>query len=775
MAKQADKYFQTHPWLVTETGYDANYAKVSESVFALSNETLGIRGSFDEGGTVDSLRGAYINGVYEVDELPRSYKGIVDKTHFMIPAADWLYTVIDIDGEVLDLGKVKFSAFERVLDLQKGILTRKFVWHTASGKDVQCEFTRFVDMNHGERAYQAITLCALNGDATAKVTSGISFESKHAGRDKCFWEVQHKGCDPAGSCEIIATTLQSKQSVYAGAMVQFQDGGDAQCALNSNDRIVARTATMQLIKNKPASIIKRAVILYDFTDGEQLKANGVAKLQASAAVSYEQALSAQAAYWARHWELNDVQITPSSADADAVAEEQQGIRFCSFQMAQTYKGGNVRHNIGAKGLTGEAYNGHAFWDTEACCFPFYLFTNPEAAKSLLVFRYNTLPQALERAKMLDCEGACYPIATLNGEEACNLWQHASLQFQPSSAVSYGIWHYVTVTRDDAFLWQYGAEMLLQIARFMASRVGQNPHNGAYGYYGVMGPDEFHMMVNNNAYTNYMGKRALEYAIEVLARMEKTDAPAYRALAEKTALSPAEIARWQDIAQHMAIPATPDGLIEQHDGYFDLPYIDVNAIPIEEFPLYTHWSYDRIYRTSMIKQPDVLMFLYLYNSSFTPEEKRINYEYYEPRTIHESSLSPSVHSILAAELGRMDEATRFFGYATRLDLDNYNRNTCEGLHTTSIAMAWINIVYGFAGLRSDDAVLHFAPRMPGRWQALRFRISWQGRVFSVEMKKDTTAFTLESGEAMPLIVYEKNETLTPDAPLVIATTSTPVQG
>ncbi|MCL2188246.1 MAG: family 65 glycosyl hydrolase [Defluviitaleaceae bacterium] len=771
MAKQADKYFETQPWQVIERGYDTNYAKVSESVFALSNETLGIRGSFDEGGNVESLRGAYINGVYEIDELPRSYKGIVDKTHFMVPAADWLYTQINIDGEILDLSKIKFSAFERVLDMQKGTLTRRFVWHTASGKDVQCNFTRFVDMNHGERAYQEIVLCAINGGAAANVTSGISFDTKHVGRDKCFWEVQQKDCAPNGSCEIIAVTQRSKQSVYAGALVQFNDGEkdciDELCVLDSNDRIVARRVTMQLTKGKPASIIKRAVILYDHTEGGQLRANGAAKLQESANMPYEQALKAQENYWARHWQLNDVQITPAPAEADAVAEEQQGIRFCSFQMAQTYKGGNVRHNIGAKGLTGEAYNGHAFWDTEACCFPFYLFTNPEAAKSLLVFRFNTLPQALERAKMLDCEGACYPIATLNGEEACNLWQHASLQFQPSSAVSYGIWHYVTVTRDEEFLWQYGAEMLLQIARFMASRVGQNPHNGAYGYYGVMGPDEFHMMVNNNAYTNYMGKRALEYATDVLTRMESEHPTAYRGMAEKTALNPAELVRWRDIAEHMAIPATPEGLIEQHDGYFDLPYIDVNAIPIEEFPLYTHWSYDRIYRTSMIKQPDVLMFLYLYNSSFTPEEKRINYEYYEPRTIHESSLSPSVHSILAAELGRMDEATRFFGYATRLDLDNYNRNTCEGLHTTSIAMAWINIVYGFAGLRSDDAVLHFAPRMPDRWQELRFRLSWQGRVFSVEMKKDTTAFTLESGDAMPLIVYEKEEMLSPVAVLVIA--------
>ena len=413
----------------------------------------------------------------------------------------------------------------------------------------------------------------------------------------------------------------------------------------------------------------------------------------------------------------------------------------------------MRHNIGAKGLTGEAYNGHAFWDTEACCLPFYLFTNPRAARDLLLYRYNTLPQAMERARMLDCRGACYPLATLNGEEACSLWQHASLQLQPSTAVAYGIWHYAHVTGDLDFLYDYGAEMLLQIARFLASRVEKGGKSGLYGFYGVMGPDEFHMMVNNNAYTNYMGMRTLECAAATLNGLRQARPAAYAALLEKTKLSEAEIAAWREIAEHMYIPRDETGLIEQHDGYFDLPHTDINAIPVTDFPLYDHWSYDRIYRSDMIKQPDVLMLLYLYNTSFTEAEKRVNYEFYEPRTIHESSLSPAIHSILAAELGKMDEAQRFFGFATRLDLDNYNRNTREGLHVTSIAMAWANIVYGFAGLRSDGDGLRFAPRLPQRWNRLTFSIVYRGRVIKVRMEKDRTAFRLK-GEPLEIMIYGK---------------------
>ena len=761
MAKAADQYFGADPWKVTERGFDPGYARVSESVFALSNENIGVRGFFDEGGTVDSLRGAYLNGVYELESLPKSYRGIVDKAHFMVPAADWLMTGISLDGETLDLGKVNYSGFVRELDLRAGTLLRRFVWHTASGKDLRLTFLRFADMRHGERAYQRIIFESLNFSGPVALSAGVTFDVTHEGRGGCFWGGARTEITGA-SCAAQSRTITSGQEVFAAALLDTP----AFCHGEKDGRTVSLHMTLALMQGTPLPIEKRAVVLFDGTEGETLWRAGQAALRETA--PFDEALAGQKAYWETHWKLSDVAIEPAGeAVKSAVAEEQQGVRFCSFQMAQTYNGGSVRHNIGAKGLTGEAYNGHAFWDTEACCLPFYLFTNPAAAKSLLTFRYNTLPQAVERAKMLDCKGACYPVATLNGDEACNLWQHASLQFQPSTAVAYGLWHYTRVTGDQDFVWDYGAEMLLQIARFLASRAAQNPHTGAYGYYGVMGPDEFHMMVHNNAYTNYMGKRALEYAAETLRRMKDEKPDPYAALREKTALAEEEIGVWEEISRHMALPMTKEGLIEQHDGYFALPHIDVHAIPVAEFPLYSHWSYDRIYRTDMIKQPDVLMFLYLYNASFSEEVKRINYEFYEPRTIHESSLSPAIHSILAAELGKMEAATNFFGYATRLDLDNYNRNTHEGLHTTSIAMAWVNIVYGFAGLRSDGDLLRFAPRLPARWSRLSFSLLWRGRVLAVEMQTEKTLFTLRQGGPMELLAYGTRHTLGKDGLTVAA--------
>jgi maltose phosphorylase len=346
---------------------------------------------------------------------------------------------------------------------------------------------------------------------------------------------------------------------------------------------------------------------------------------------------------------------------------------------------------------------------------------------------------MARAKDLDCEGACYPIATIDGTESCTLWQHASLQFQPTTAVAYTIWHYVHVTGDTAFLQSEGVELVVQICRFLASR-GQWSAKGKFGYYAVMGPDEFQMMVNNNAYTNYMAKRTFEFALQILDGVDLSALDC----------SPEELSKWRHMADEMFIPYdAATKLYEQHEGFFNLPHIDVDAIPVEDFPLYHHWSYDRIYRNDMIKQPDVLMFMFLYNQSFSLEEKRANYEYYEPRCIHESSLSPSVHSILASELGRHEEAFDFFQFATRIDLDNYNRNTGEGIHTTSIAAAWMNIVYGFGGMRSDGDVLSFNPSIPAHWDRYSFQVTYRGSVLRVEVSQGKVEVRVLDGEPVTI--------------------------
>ena len=472
---------------------------------------------------------------------------------------------------------------------------------------------------------------------------------------------------------------------------------------------------------------------------------------ALAQTNYEALKAESAAWWENQWKVSDIEICGDEVN-------QQGIRFCIFQLHQTLHTAKYGAVFGAKGLTGEAYNGNTFWDSEVCCLPFYLFNNPQAAKSFLKFRYDTLPEAKERAAALDCKGAFYPIATISGRECCDLWQHASLQLQASTGVAYGLWNYVHQTGDTEFLYTCGAEMLVEISRMLASRGDFDPVTGKYGYYCVMGPDEFQMMVHHNAYTNFMGQKTLRYTLETLAQMDE-------ASLAKLNVTPEEMADWKHKVDSMYIPYDEDTkLFEQHMGYFHLPELDIAAIPADQFPLYSHWSYERIYRNSMIKQPDVLMFLMLYGSEFTQEQLAANYDFYEPRCIHESSLSPSIHSILACRLGRMQKAEDYFGFATRMDLDDYNRNTCEGLHTTSIAGAWMNIVYGFGGLNCDGDLLNLSPCIPAQWKQYSFTIQTGGSVLRVTVSQEKVTLERLSGAPVTLGLYGEKVTVA-DAPLV----------
>ena len=730
MAKVADKYLCVDPWKIIEDGFHSDRSEVSESLFSLANEHQGARGFFDEGYSGRSLVGVYLNGIYEERFTEgMSYKGISNRLTFMVNTVNWLYTRVEVDGEALDLAISKFSDFRRELNFRTGELRREFIWKTESGKQLQLVFLRLLSMETKELACQQLHITPLNFSGKVLLIMGLDFSVPHRMFNKNFWDCVRKG-DGAilGVSQNIGHRLFAWMKVYT----------EAEQTPIEAEKFIGVRLDVDVVEGRE-SVVGKSVSLYTERNPSQALDDawekGMSQLHAHASTKrYEEVLNCNRAYWRNFWANSDITI-------DGDPETQQGIRFCIFQMQQTFRGVINGANIGAKGLTGEAYNGNAFWDTETYCLPFYLFSNPDAAKALIDYRYKTLPQALARARDLDCEGACYPIATIDGTESCTLWQHASLQFQPTTAVAYAIWHYAHVTGNTAFLHGEGTELLIQICRFLASR-GQWSAKGKFGYYAVMGPDEFQMMVNNNAYTNYMAKRAFEFTLQILDGMDISGLGCSRE----------ELDQWRHMASEMFIPYDSETkLYEQHEGFFNLPHIDVDSIPVEDFPLYHHWSYDRIYRNDMIKQPDVLMFMFLYNQSFSMEEKQANYNYYEPRCIHESSLSPSVHSIVASELGRHQEAFDFFHFATRIDLDNYNRNTHEGIHTTSIAAAWMNIVYGFGGMRSDGDVLSFKPSIPTHWNGYSFQVAYCGSVIRVEVLQGNAILRLIDGEPISVKV------------------------
>ncbi|MCG8568678.1 MAG: family 65 glycosyl hydrolase [Spirochaetes bacterium] len=750
LKKGSNIYYEIHPWSVIENGFDPEKSKISESLFSLANEYMGIRGYFDEGYSGNQLIGSYLNSLYEEKIINNlSYQGLSNRIAFMVNTVDWLYTRIIVDDEQLDLAVSQFSNFTRKLDFRTGVYSRSFIWNTQSGRKIKFKFERLLGRFQTDYGIQKITIEPLNFSGSLLLTTGLDFSNLHEGEKSNFWNCLEE--DYAEHKHFIsAETINTKQKLLAAAQVNASPNFQyLNYHFEHNCRMMCYELTM------------KEGMQYQFEKFVLIQKNKNSfDLNSMVRADYHEVLVENKKYWENIWKLSDIRI-------EGDTKSQQAIRFGIFHLHQTYQGKNSQFNIGAKGLTGEVYSGHTFWDTETYCLTYYLFNNPQAAQNLLKYRYHTLPQALQRSKELDCQGAFYPIATIDGKESCTLWQHSNLQLQATTGVAYGIWHYEQVTKDIDFVLKEGLEMLIQICRFLASRAQQDQKSGQWGYYGVMGPDEFQMMVHNNCYTNYLAKRTFQYTIEKINQSKTMQKDFFDQLVKRLNLSDNEILIWQNIFDNIVIHFDEEtALFEQHDGFFDLPHVDIRQISNNDFPLYHHWSYDRIYRNDMIKQPDVLMFLFLYNSSFTRPIKKANYDYYESRCIHESSLSPSVHSVLACELDYYQEAYHFFLFAGRLDLDNYNCNTQEGLHITSLAGAWINVVYGFGGMRSDAKLLAFNPVIPKEWEEYQFKVKYEENIISVIVNQKEACFILEEGKTVTVKIGNQEYQLK-DKPLIIS--------
>jgi maltose phosphorylase len=755
MPKVADQYLKVDPWLVIEKGFHPDRSRVSEAIFSSANEYMGVRGYFDEGYSGDRHQGSYINGIYESRNIPKSYKGISTSGNYMINTLDWLYTRVSVGSETLDLAKSKFSDFTRTLDMRNGIVVRAFTWNLAGGKKIKVKFERFVSMDTAKLGAQRISFESVNFKGTVKVVSALDFDTVHeTSGNKNLWNGLKQGA-ANGMPAILAETLVTKKKVFSA----FKLTSTAKAAKKSwsEGKKVGLQLTFSLAPGGREVIEKLVVNEARFSDKvttAQAWSQGAALAKKLSATTFDAAARSHTKYWTNLWSTLDCTI-------EGDAENQQGLRYCIFQLHQTYHGSDPKANIGAKGLTGEFYNGHTFWDSEAYCLNFYLFNNPKAAKNLLLYRHHHLPQAKARAREIDCIGACFPFATINGEEDCGLWWIANTEIHVGLAVFYAVWHYSKITGDKAFLYKEGAELLVELSRFYASRGQYGQKSKKFGLYGVMGPDEFKLMVNHNAYMNLLVKMTFEYTAQVLDEMAKKAPSALKALVKKTGLKAGEKAEWLKKGKDtLVLQDKKTGVFEQNEGFFDMPHKDLKSIPVEDFPLYHSWSYDRLYRYDMHKQPDVVLFLFFFNRQFSPAVKKANYDYYEPRCIHESSLSPAIHSILASEIGYHEQAYQFAQYASRLDLDNYNRNTREGLHTTSLSAAWMNLIYGFGGMRSDGPVLSFEPSIPKKWKSYSYRVLIQGGVLEVKVDKKNVHLAMIKGGTLDVDVFGKRKKVTP---------------
>ncbi|MDA5456984.1 glycoside hydrolase family 65 protein [Weissella confusa] len=751
------RIFEVSPWTITTHELNPADKRLQESITSLGNEYMGMRGMFEETYTGDSLQGVYIGGVWFPDKTRVGWwkNGYPEYFGKAINALNFVKAEIRIDGDLIDLAKTPFDDFELSLDMKAGILHRSFIV-----KGVKISVDRFISVAKKELADLRWTFVSVDkATHQLELTSLIDADvmNEDSNYDEKFWDVLDKEADEE-SAFIMTRTIANPFGVpqfTVAARQRFVSDLPAVGSVNDDKQV--GNVFAGIVTETPVQIEKRVIVTTsrDYDTNDAVKAATDDLFADIASNTYNDLVIDHTTGWAKRWEKADVQI-------EGDEEAQQGIRFNLFHLFATYYGNDARLNIGPKGFTGEKYGGATYWDTEAFAIPVYLgVTDPAVVKSLLKYRYQQIEGAYHNAKQQGLAGALYPMVTFDGIESHNEWEITFEEIHRNSTIAYAIYNYTHLTGDRSWLENEGSEVLIGIARFWADRVHYSARNDAYMIHGVTGPNEYENNINNNYYTNWMAKWVLSYALENIDAV----APEFQTKLNVTA---EERKHWQDVVDKMYLPeadvtdvnGVPRHVFVAHDTFLDKELVPVRDLNPKNLPINQHWSWDRILRSPYIKQSDTLHAMYYFPDAFTEQQKRDNYEFYEPFTVHESSLSPSVHSIIAADLKMADKSVEFYERTARLDLDNYNNDTSDGLHITSMTGAWLSIVQGFAGMRVRDDQLHFEPFLPDKWQGYSFRFLFRGRLLSVAVDQNGSHVELLSGE--PLTIDLAGEKLTLEA-------------
>lgn len=701
-------------WNIIIEGFNKADITKHESIFSLGNGAMGMRANFEEDYTGDTLQGSYIGGVYYPDKTRVGWwkNGYPEYFAKVLNAPSWIGLHIKINGELLDLNTcLEVKNFRRQLNMKEGWYERSFTTMLPNQQEIQVKVLRFLSLRYDELGALRYEITPLTTDATIEIESYLDsgIKNSDANWDEHFWNTLEISSED-NFATILAETKKTGFKVHTFMQNQlFIDNKALNISPKENkkENYIGLQYEVKVKQNQTFRIEKY---------GGYSRSNDYSTLSKSIAL-FDSLLENQREDWATIWETSDIVI-----EGDEKA--QQSIRFNIFQLNQTYSGKYAHLNIGPKGFTGEKYGGSTYWDTEAYCLPFYMATKgAEVARNLLMYRYNQLDKAIENAQKLGFTGgaALYPMVTMNGEECHNEWEITFEEIHRNGAIAFAIYNYTRYTGDESYLKEYGIKVLIAIARFWAQRVSFSAEKQKYVILGVTGPNEYENNINNNFYTNYLASWCLRYAAEQVTTLQKED------------ITKEETQQWLHIAQNIYLPYSEKyGVYLQQDGFLDKDLKPVSAIPAEERPLNQHWSWDRILRSPYIKQADTLQGFYFFEDHFTKEELQKHYEFYEPFTVHESSLSPCVHSVLASALGKTDEAYTLYLRTARLDLDDYNKEVHEGLHITSMAGTWLSIVEGFAGMRVKNGKLTFTPRLPKHWKSLSFKVIFQGETKEIKL-------------------------------------------
>lgn len=769
--------FPIDDWKVIERRFYPRYLPQTETIFSVGNGYLGLRGNFEEG-RPSHQHGTFVNGFHETWPIvygERAY-GFAETGQTMLNVPDGKILKLYVDDEPLYLPTANLLEYERVLDMQAGTLGRRVLWETPAGKHVLVESQRLVSFRQRHLAAISYRVTVLN--ATAPVVVSSQLVNHEDGGAKEF--------DPRKARRFVERPLVPRQQlshdqrVILGYQARnskmtlacgIEHAVDTTCPYlvdaECTDDVGKVVYTINALEGEPITITK--YLAYHTSRGvpvEELCDRAGRTLDRALRQGYGELATEQREYLDGFWDRSDVEVEDGPGlEGRPKGELQQAVRWNLLQILQAV-GRAEGAGVPAKGLTGQAYEGHYFWDTEIYVLPFLTFTSPRIAKNLLRFRHSMLDKARQRAKKLHQKGALFAWRTINGEEASAYYAAGTAQYHLNADIMYALKKYVDVTGDTELLNAEGVEMLVETAR-MWTDLGfySERKNGRFCLHAVTGPDEYSTVVDNNLYTNLMARLNLHYASSSVVALRQEDPERYKALVLRTGLRDEEPDEWRRAADAMFLPYDEKADIHLQDSDFlSHPVWDFEGTPAEDYPLLLHYHPLTIYRHQVIKQADVVLAMFLLGNEFPLDVKKRNFDYYDPLTTGDSSLSACIQSIAAAEVGYMDKAMEYGRYAILMDLADVGQNVSDGCHIASMGGAWMVLVYGFAGMRDFDGHLMFRPRLPAELQRVSFPLTVRGRTIDVAIEQEKATYTLREGEQADIGHFEETISLLPGVPV-----------
>ncbi len=765
---QPEYIYPKDEWRLVETRFAPSFLEATESLFSTANGYFGIRGSFEEGAPA-YMNGTYINAFYESWPIvyPEKAFGFAKTGQTIVNVPDAKRIRLYVDDEPFYLPTANLLGFERSLDMKQGTLDRKVEWEMPSGKQISVVSRRLVSFKHRHLAAVSYEVTVRNAEAPVVISSEMVLHENQQEDDddprrgqslrgRVLSPVDHQSRD--GRIVWGLRTRHSKMALASGVDHVIE----TECPHSrTTEHADGSGKVVYSIDAKPGIPIRLIKYITYHTSrnappGELMERAG-RTLDRAIGHGFEDLLSSQRAFMDGFWRRSDMEVRGDP-------EIQQIIRFNLFQICQATARAEGA-GIPAKGLTGEGYEGHYFWDAEIYVLPFLTYTEPRIAKNMLLFRYSMLDKARQRAREVNQKGALFPWRTINGEEASAYYAAGTAQYHINADIMHALKKYVDATGDEDFLFHEGAEMLVETARFWLD-LGffSESKGGQFCINGVTGPDEYNTVVNNNAFTNLMARNNLRYAAETVEQMREKNPGVFRVLVDKTGLAMSEVAEWKKAAEDMFIPYDKGkGIHLQDDSFLDRERWDFENTPREKYPLLLNYHPLVIYRHQVIKQADVMLAMFLLRNEFTEEQKKKNFDFYDPLTTGDSSLSACVQSIMACEAGYMEKAGRYATYAALVDLRDIAGNVRDGLHIASIGGTWMVITYGFAGMREHGGRLSFRPRLPRKTKTagFKFRVVIRGQMLEVNFDRVTDKVTYQLVEGSRLTIEHYGEEMNLD--------------